>query len=52
LYFTFSCLFIFGVVGVDLANIVIKTIMLLENAGAKVVSLTSDGATTNRTLWK
>jgi hypothetical protein len=40
------------VLGVDLAKIVIKAIILLENAGAKVVGLTSDGATTNRTLWK
>jgi len=42
----------FAVVGVDLAKIVIKAIMLLENAGAKVVGLTCDGATTNCTLWK
>lgn len=41
-----------NVVGVDLAKIVIKAIILLENVGAKVVGLTSDGATTNRTLWK
>lgn len=26
--------------------------MLLENSGGKVVGLTSDGATTNRNLWK
>lgn len=28
-----------------------KAILLLENAGVEVVGLTSDGASTNRTMW-
>jgi len=34
-----------------LAKIVVKAILLLENAGVEVVGLTSDGASTNRTMW-
>ncbi|XP_050060677.1 uncharacterized protein LOC126551448 isoform X2 [Aphis gossypii] len=37
--------------GVDLAKLVIRAILLMENAGGQVVGLTSDGATTNRTMW-
>lgn len=32
-------------------QLVIKAICLLENAGAKVDGLVSDGATSNRKLW-
>jgi len=31
---------------------VTKSILLLENVGGKVVGVTNDGATTNRTMWK
>lgn len=34
-----------------MAQLVIKAICLLENAGAKVDGLVSDGATSNRKLW-
>jgi len=34
-----------------LAKIVVKAIILLENAEVEVVGLTSDGASTNRTMW-
>lgn len=37
--------------GVDLAKIVVKSILLLENAGVQVMGITSDGATTNRNMW-
>ncbi|CAI6371510.1 unnamed protein product [Macrosiphum euphorbiae] len=37
--------------GTVLAQLVIKAICLLENAGAKVDGLVSDGATSNRKLW-
>jgi len=33
--------------GIDLAKLVIKAILLLEDAGGYVVRLTSDGASTN-----
>lgn len=41
---------IFGT-GIDLAKIIIKTILLLENFGIQVIGITSDGASTNRTIW-
>ncbi|KAF0750370.1 THAP-type domain-containing protein, partial [Aphis craccivora] len=37
--------------GIDLAKLTIKAIMLMENAGGQVVGLTTDGASTNRTMW-
>jgi len=36
--------------GVDLAKIVIKSILLLENAGVQVMGITIDGASTNRNM--
>lgn len=38
-------------IGIDLAKIIIKAILLLENAGVQIMGITSDGASTNRTLW-
>ncbi|XP_026819390.1 uncharacterized protein LOC113558072 [Rhopalosiphum maidis] len=38
--------------GIDLAKLVIKAILLLEDAGGQVVGLTCDGASTNRFMWK
>ncbi|KAF0689204.1 THAP-type domain-containing protein, partial [Aphis craccivora] len=38
--------------GVDLAQLVIKAIMLLEKSGLEVVALVSDGASTNKTMYK
>jgi len=35
----------------DLTKLVVKAIMLLENAGAQVLGLTTDGTRTNRTMW-
>jgi len=29
----------------------VKAILLIENVGVEVVGLTSDGASTNRTMW-
>ncbi|CAH1712291.1 unnamed protein product [Aphis gossypii] len=40
-----------SVKGIDLAKIVTKAILLLENAGVEVLGITSDGASNNRTLW-
>lgn len=34
-----------------MAQLVVKAICLLENIGAKVVGVVSDGATSNRKLW-
>lgn len=34
-----------------MAKIILKAILLLENAGVQVIGITSDGASTNRTLW-
>jgi len=39
------------VLGIDLAKLTIREIMLMENAGGQVVGLTTDGASTNRTMW-
>lgn len=38
--------------GLTLTQIIIKAVFLLENAGAKVHGLVSDGAQTNRKVWK
>lgn len=35
-----------------MAKLVIKAILLLEDAGSQVVGLTSDGASSNRSMWK
>ncbi|KAF0754580.1 Uncharacterized protein FWK35_00007381, partial [Aphis craccivora] len=37
--------------GIDLTKIVLKSILLLENLGIQVLAITSDGASTNRTMW-
>lgn len=42
----------FDFTGADLAKLVTKSILLLENIGGKVVGLTNDGAKTNCTMWK
>lgn len=38
-------------IGVDLAKLVVKAILLIEDSGGEVIGLTSDGASTNRTMW-
>jgi len=38
------------VLGIDLAKLTIRAIMLMENAGGQVVGLTTDGASKNRTM--
>jgi len=43
---------IFFPIGIDLAKLVIKEIMLLEDADIQIVGLTSDGASTNKSMWK
>jgi len=35
---------------VDLAKIIVKAILLLEDAGVRVMGITGDGASTNRTM--
>ncbi|KAF0734603.1 Transposable element P transposase [Aphis craccivora] len=40
-----------SVKGIDLAKIVVKAILLLENIGIQILGITSDGASTNRTMW-
>jgi len=40
------------VAGLTLTQLIIKAVVLLENAGAKVHGLVSDGAQTNRKAWK
>lgn len=37
--------------GIELAKIILKAILLLENTGAQVVGITSDEASTNRIVW-
>lgn len=37
--------------GIDLVKIVVKAILLLENIGIQILGITSDGASTNRTMW-
>lgn len=39
-------------IGVDLVQLVLKAILLLENAGLQVLGLTCDGTSTNKTMWK
>jgi len=39
------------ILGVDLAKIIVKAILLLEDAGVQVIGITGDGASTNRTMW-
>lgn len=39
------------VIGTVLAQLVIKSICILENIGIKVEGVVSDGASTNRKLW-
>jgi len=39
------------IIGTVLAQLVIKAICLLQNAGAIVGGLVSDGATSNKKLW-
>lgn len=39
-------------IGVDFAQLVVKAILLLEDSGLQVVALTSDGASTNKTMYK
>lgn len=41
-----------AVKGEDLARLVLKAICLLENAGALIHGVISDGASTNRKMWK
>ncbi|XP_050064415.1 uncharacterized protein LOC126553315 [Aphis gossypii] len=38
--------------GIDLAKLVVKAILLIEQAGGEVLGVTCDGASTNRTMWK
>lgn len=42
----------FIITGIDLVQLVVKAIMLLEDAGLQVVALTCDGASTNKTMLK
>ncbi|XP_060855841.1 uncharacterized protein LOC132933592 [Metopolophium dirhodum] len=37
--------------GVELSKLIVKAILLMEDAGAHVVGITCDGASTNRTMW-
>lgn len=39
------------ILGMELTKIILKAIILLENAEIQVVGITSDGSSTNRTLW-
>lgn len=41
----------FNCVGIDLAKLIVKSIILIENAGGQIVGVTCDGATTNRSMW-
>jgi len=34
-----------------LSKLIVKAILLMEDAGGKVLGITSDGASTNRTMW-
>jgi len=43
---------VFIITGIDLAQLVVKAIILLENADLQVVALTCDGASTNKTMLK
>lgn len=44
-------LFFFFFTEIDLAKIIVKSILLLKNVGVRVEGITSDGATTNRAMW-
>lgn len=35
----------------DLSKLVVKAILLMESSGGQVIGLTSDGSSTNRTMW-
>lgn len=35
----------------DFAKIIVKAILLLEDAGVQVMGITGDGASKNRTMW-
>lgn len=39
-------------IGVDLAQLVLRYILLLEDAGLQVLGLTCDGVSTNKTMCK
>jgi len=39
------------ILSVDLAKIIVKAILLLEDAGVQVIGITGNGASTNRTMW-
>lgn len=38
-------------IGVDLAKLIVKAIVLMEDSGGQIMGITSDGATTNRSMW-
>jgi len=40
------------IIGVDLSQLLIKAILLLEDAGLQVLGVTCDGASTNKTMFK
>lgn len=48
-FFNFFFIILFPI-GIDLAKLVVKAIMLLEDAGGHVVGLTSDETSTNRSM--
>ncbi|CAI6359919.1 unnamed protein product [Macrosiphum euphorbiae] len=37
--------------GVDLAKLIVKAIVLMEDSGGQMMGITSDRATTNRSMW-
>jgi len=37
--------------GVELSKLIVKAILLMEDAGTHVVGITCDGTSTNRTMW-
>jgi len=57
LYFhIFFCFYIYiifiEIIGVDLSQLLIKAILLLEDAGLQVLGITCDCASTNKTMFK
>lgn len=40
-----------SILGIVLSQLVVKAIALLENTGAKIDGVVSDGSSTNRRLW-
>jgi len=38
-------------IGVDLAKLIVKAIVLMEDSGGQIMGITSDGATTNCSMW-